>query len=340
MVAPEPTSPQTHSRSIGIEIAEGATRITAVLGGEPSAHRWHTRLPTPPSPEEAVSHIYELIERVVRETSENGSSAPTPSSPIAAIGVALWGNVDATNGIVRELRPITSWQGFPLAAALRQHWHVPIAIASAATAAALAEARQSAHADTETLLYVHLGRTITTACIRDGSIIVGAHASEGLLAHMFVIPDGPRCSCGIRGHLEPITSAQAIVRTMIGLAADSEESTAAMLSISQGRAEAMSAAQVVQLAASGDPTAARIVGDALDALALALANTVALLAPNTIVIGGPLTEAGDAFLSPLRERLDSLCRPFTTAPSLDLSVLEPFSALLGAQLLPKSWHNT
>ncbi|MGZ3715417.1 MAG: hypothetical protein ACXVA4_08360, partial [Ktedonobacterales bacterium] len=62
--------------------------------------------------------------------------------------------------------------------------------------------------------------------------------------------------------------------------------------------------------------------------------------PSIIVIGGPLTEAGDAFLGPLRERLDSLCRPFTTLPLLHLSTLEPFSALLGAQLLPKSWHNT
>jgi glucokinase len=340
MVAREPTSPQTHSRSIGIEIADGATRLTALLGTETSARRWHTRLPAPPSPEEAVSHIHDLIERAVRETSEDSNSASPPSPPIAAIGVALWGNVDATGGIVRELRPLTSWHGFPLAAALRQHRHVPIAIASATTAAALAEARQSAQADAKTLLYVHLGRTISTACIRDGSIVVGAHAGDGMLAHMFVIPDGPRCSCGVRGHLEPIASAQAIVRTMIGLAADSEESTAAMLRISHGRAEAMTVAQVVQLAASGDPTATRIVGDAQDALALALANSVALLAPNTIVIGGPLTEAGDAFLTPLRERLDSLCHPFTTPPSLRLSVLEPFSALLGAQLLAQSWHNT
>ncbi|HEX8033555.1 MAG TPA: ROK family protein [Ktedonobacterales bacterium] len=339
MAAREPTSPQTYGRSIGIEIADGATRLTALLGSKPFARRWHTRLPAPPSPEEAVSHIHELIERAVRETSENGSSASTPSPTITAIGVALWGNVDATHGIVRELRPLTGWQGFPLAAALRQHWHVPITIASATTAAALAEAKQSAHADTETLLYVHLGHTISTACTRDASIIMGAHTSEGMLAHMFVIPDGPRCSCGVRGHLEPIASAQAIVRTMIGLAADSEDSTAAMLRISQGRAEAMSAAQVVQLAISGDPTAARVVGDAVDALALALANTVALLAPNSIVIGGPLTEAGDAFLTPVRERLDSLCRPFTTPPSLHLSMLEPFSALLGAQLLPQSWHN-
>lgn len=340
MVARELASPQRQNRSIGIELADGATRLTAFLDGEKSTRHWYTRMTMPPSPEDAVAHIHELIERVVRETSEDEGPASTSFPPIAAIGVALWGNIDTAGGIVHELRPLANWQGFPLAAALRERWHVPVSIASASAAAALAEAKHGSYADSETLLYVHLARTISCAYTRDGIILVGAHASEGLLAHMLVAPDGPRCSCGLHGHLEPVASAQAIVRTMIGLASDSEESTAAMLQISHGRAEAMSAAQVVQLAAAGESTAARIIGHALDALSLALANTVTLLAPDAIVIGGPLTDAGNAFLTPLRERLDSLCRPFTTPPSLHLSALEPFSALLGAQLLAQSWHNT
>lgn len=340
MVAHEPASPQLHSRSIGIEIADGATSLTALFGGEAPGHRWHTHLATPPSPEEAVSHIHELIKRVARETSEDGSPASTISLPIAAIGVALWGNVDTTQGIVRELRPLTSWQGFHLAAALRERLHIPVVITSATAAAALAETKHSSLAGSGALLYVHLARTISCAYTRNGTEVLGARASEGLLAHTLVAQDGPRCSCGQFGHLEPIASAQAIVRTMIGLASDSEESTAAMLRISHGRAEAMSAAQVVQLAAAGEPTAARVVGHALDALALALANTVALLAPDVIVIGGPLTAGGDAFLTPLRERLHNLCRPFTTSPVLLPGALEPFSALVGAQLLAQSWHNT
>lgn len=340
MVAHEPASPQVHSRCIGIEVADGATRLTALLSGESSARRWHTRLATPPSPEEAIAHIHELIERALREAPEEPAATSTLSVPIAAIGVALWGKVDTSHGIVRELRPLAGWQDFPLAARLRERWRVPVVIAPAVAAAALAEAHHSTNAEYRSLLYVHSARTISSAYIRDNAITLGARDGEGMLAHMLVTPNGPRCSCGLPGHLEPIASAQAIVRTMIGLASDSDESTAAMLRISQGRAEAMSAAQVIRLAAEGEPTATRVVTNALDALALALANTVALLAPDGIVIGGPLTEAGDAFLTPLRGRLDSLCHPFTTPPALRLGMLEPFSTLLGAQLLAQSWHNT
>lgn len=341
MVAHEPASPQAHSRSIGIEIADGATRLTAILNAELSSQRWHTRLPEPPSPEEAVSRIHELIERVTREVSTPDNSTPTAPPPaITAIGIALWGRIDTSHGIVHELRPIAGWQDFPLAGAIAERWHLPVTIASAVVAAALAEARQSANAAFETLLYVHLGRTISSAYVRKGSVLLGARAGEGMLAHMLVSPDGPRCSCGLHGHLEPIASAQAIVRNMIGIASDSEESTAAMLRITHGRAEAMSAAQVVRLASEGEPAAARVVESTLDALAMALANTTALLAPDVVVIGGPLTEAGDAILTPLHDRLNSLCRPFTAPPALNLGALEPFSALLGAQLLAHTWHNT
>lgn len=346
MVSQEPASPHPHNRNnrnIGIEIADGAMHLTAVLGGESSTHRWHTRLAAPPSPEEAVSHIHELIERVLREAAgEDTGSNSMPLAPtlsVAAIGVALWGEIDAADGIVRELRPLAGWHDFPLAAALHERWPIPVAIASAIATAALAEARQRANAEYGTLFYVHLGRTVSSACIRGGSITLGARAGEGMFAHMLVAPEGPRCSCGLFGHLEPIASAQAIVRTMIGLASDSEESTAAMLRISHGRAEAMSAAQVIQLAAEGEPTAARVVNGALDALALALANTVALVAPDVIVIGG-LPATGEAILAPLRKRIDGLCRPFAAPPALRLSTLEPFSALIGAQLLAQSWHNT
>ncbi len=341
MVAHEPASPQAHSRSMGIEIADGAARLTAILDDKPSSRRWHIRLPAPPSPGEAVSHIHELIERVIRDVSAPGTSVPTVSPPpIAAIGIAVWGRVDASSGVVRELRPIADWQDFPLAAVISERWHLPVAIAPAVVTAALAEARQSANAAFETQLYVHVGRTISSACVRNGSAILGLRDGEGMLAHMHVAPDDFRCSCGLRGHLEPIASAQAIVRNMIGLAAGSEESTAAMLRISHGRAEAMGAAQVIRLAAEGEPVAARVVARAFDALALALANATAILAPDTIVIGGPLTEARDAILTPVHDRLERLCRPFATPPALHLGTYEPFSALLGAQLLAHTWHNT
>jgi glucokinase len=129
--------------------------------------------------------------------------------------------------------------------------------------------------------------------------------------------------------LDPIASAQSLVRAMIGLAVDQPESNTRMLAVSGGRAEAMTAEQVARLAAEGDPVARGVVDRALDALAPALANLVATLDPDAIVVGGPLAGVR-AFLDPLEDRVAALCQPFTTAPPLLGGELEPVAALSGA----------
>ena len=54
---------------------------------------------------------------------------------------------------------------------------------------------------------------------------------------------------------------------------------------------------------AGDPLARRVWQSAIDALAYGLAQVTALLAPEVVVLGGGLSESGDALLLPLRESL-------------------------------------
>jgi glucokinase len=59
----------------------------------------------------------------------------------------------------------------------------------------------------------------------------------------------------------------------------------------------------VALAAAGDPVAAAVWDEAVDALGTALAAYTMVLDPALVVIGGGLAEAGEALLGPLRARL-------------------------------------
>jgi len=311
----------------GIEIADSGTRLTAVASTAPGDRRWHARLPTPPLPGEAVTHIDALLDRMLRDL---GTGALT------ALGVALQGRVDADRGVVLAVRQAPHWSGYPLAEQLAKQLagrQVSVRVESSANAAALAEATLGAGAGAADVLYVHSGRDVSSALVYRGGLLHGAHGAEGMLAHLVVRPEGPRCSCGLQGHLEPLASAQSIVRRMIGRASDSDESAAAMQQITGGRAEALTVEQVVWLATQGDPAASAITAEALGALATGLANAVALLDPGVIVIGGPLVAAGEAFLAALRAHVAELCAPFTTAPTITWGSLEPGAALLGARLL-------
>jgi glucokinase len=321
------------SLSVGVEIADAATRLTAIAGDAPVSERLYARLPMPPAPGDAILHITDLVRRAFRERAAAGEMPNEVASVSAVVGVALRGEVDASNGVVRALPPLTAWSGFPLAERLSHALGVPVWLDTGTNAGALAEAQRGAGVNHRSLLYVHLGRGVTSAFVVNGKIVRGGHGSAGSLGHSLVCPDGPRCSCGLRGHLEPIASAQSIVRAMIGRAARSDESTAAMLRVSGGRAEAMSAAQVVQLAITGEPVAQEVVSEATHALATALANAVLLVDPGVIVLDGPLVEAGEAFLGPLRVTIEMRLPRTGSLPMLATSTLYPWTALLGARLL-------
>ena len=70
---------------------------------------------------------------------------------------------------------------------------------------------------------------------------------------------------------------------------------------------ATGAAEVVRRLAA-DPAAATVWADATDALADALLAACTILAPRRIVLGGGLSEAGDALIQPVRERMRQQAR--------------------------------
>lgn len=330
-------TPQTPngSASIGIEIMDGGMRLLAsrLTDNATLGRRWHRRLKAPPTPEEAITALNDLIDEVIAETS---ATYPTPET----LGVALCGDVDAPNGVTLGMSHAPGWENFPLANRLAARLEIPVFLMSAVAAAGLAEATAGAGQRHREVLYLHNARTVASAWIVEGGVMSGESGRSGKLGHWLVAPDGPRCACGMRGHLDPIASSQAIVRTTIGLAAGSDESTAAMLRVSGGRAEAMTVRQVVQLGAEGESTAQHVLDQAWDALASVLANLVAALDPGIIVLGGPPAEAGEGFIGPLRERLNALCNPWRPAPEIVAGALEPHAALLGACLLPyNQWHD-
>ncbi len=302
---------------LGLEIADSGTRLAACIPAVADARRWHSRLSTPPTPADCIAALASLAGEVLRDTGVER---------VSAVGVAAWGHVDAVRGVISHLGATASWDGYPLRVALAASIGAPVAVASATEAGALAEAERFGTSPGQRVLYVSNARTITSALVVDGAI----EGVEGQIGHLRVRDEGPRCSCGLHGHLEPIASAQSIVRTMIGRASDSDESHAVMQRISGGRAEAMTASQVVALAEQGDPIAAAVVGEALDALAVALADVVAVAAPSVVILGGPLVEAGEGFIGQLRERVVALVAPFAPPPALRWGALEPFAALLGA----------
>jgi glucokinase len=312
--------------AIGVVIAQSATRFSALTLDMPARRVWRAREESPLSPDGASAAVARLVETARVEI---GVEDPTQ----VAVCCAIEADLDADRARVVTLRYAPRWEGVGFRDLLTQRLPGPIALATVTEAAAVAEYERGTARGQTSLLYILPARGISACYIEQGQILRGAHGAAGSLDHWPVRADGPRCRCGGRGHLGTLASAQSIVRSMIGRASASDESTAAMLRFSAGRAEAMSATQVVELAALGDAAAQSVIEDAADALASALNALCLTLDPGSIVIGGALALAQPYFFQMLNERLRARTLDVMTPSPVLPGALEPNAALTGASLL-------
>lgn len=280
----------------GTHIKSATLDATGVLGPI-------RRSPTPRSADDPGGVVVAAVAELVAEA--------VSTAGVQAAGVAIPGHVDERAGIgvwSSNLR----WRDYPFTQALRAATGHQVALAHDVRAAGEAEARIGAAAGLDDVAVVTIGTGIAAA-LRLGGRSYAGRGLAGELGHTVVIPDGPACHCGNHGCLEAIASAGAIVRRF------ERES---------GR-RVDGAREVLRLTHDGDALARQVWDDALAALAVGLAQLTALVAPQAVVIGGGLAEAGDELIEPLRAGLARACSA-SSPPALLLARLGQDAGTWGA----------
>lgn len=218
-----------------------------------------------------------VIESILELAAELASVKPRP----AAVGVALPGLVRDSDGVVLEATNLGLHEA-PMRELASRRLSSPVAILHDVRAAALAEGKLGAARGHSDYLLLTLGTGVGAAVVIGDHPYTGVHGLGGELGHVAVDPRGPQCLCGGTGCLEAIASAGAIERRY-GQGVDAEV--------------------VAHRAALGDPAAAQVWREAVDALALAIVNYATLLDPDLVVIGGGLAAAGPRLFDPVRRRV-------------------------------------
>ncbi len=235
-----------------------------------------------------------------------------PEIEPAAAGLVVPGHVDEGRG-VGVLAENLGWREYPFRDRASEALGIPVSFSHDVRAAGEAEYRLGAAKDFRDVVVMAIGTGIAGAIFIDGTLFTGG-GMAGEIGHSRVA-DGPECACGGRGCLEAVASAAAIARRYTALSG---------VPVAGSR-------EVLERAGSGDPAAQRIWGSALDALALDLSHTVALLAPEAIVIGGGLAQAGESLFIPLAERLDGILT-FHRRPMLLAARIGENAGVIGAAL--------
>jgi glucokinase len=227
----------------------------------------------------------------------------------AAVGLVVPGIVDEAAGLA-VFSANLGWRDLPLRALLEERTGLPVAFGHDVRAGGLGEGALGAARGVRDFLFLALGTGVAGAAVLDGRPYAGG-GYAGEIGHVVVEPGGRECGCGARGCLETVASAAAIAARY---------------------GEGVSAAEVAARCADGEPGACRVWREAVDALADALAMYVSVLAPELIVVGGGLSEAGDQLLGPLEVALDERLT-FHRRPRLCRAALGDQAGRLGAALL-------
>jgi glucokinase len=213
---------------------------------------------------------------------------------VTAIGIGAAGLVDHASGTL-VWSPHASGGDVALRSEVAAATGLPVVVDNDANVAALAEARLGAGAGHRMVLFIGLGTGIGGGLVVDGRVERG-RGFLGEVGHMVVDPGGPGCACGGRGCWEALVSGTSLGRAAREMAAaDPSGAVARSAAGATPRGEHLAAA-----AAAGDGAAREALASAGAWLGRGLANLVAALDPDVIVVGGAAAGPGEAVLGPAR----------------------------------------
>jgi fructokinase len=286
------------STRIGVDF--GGTKIEAAALDGRGDFLARVRAPNPGSYEASLAVVRDLVEQVERQAGSRGT-----------IGVGTPGSISPRSGTMRNANSVwLNGRDFrsDLAVALGRE----IRMANDANCLALSEVVDGAASGSRVAFAVILGTGCGGGLVVNGQLIEGAHGVGGEWGHI-PLPwptaeelDAPHCWCGQRSCLETWVSGSGLQRDftkLTGLTLDGES--------------------IVRAARAGDAHAALTFDRYVDRLARGLAVICNIVDPDTIVLGGGLSN-----VSELYERLPQIVRAHV------------FSDTWSARIVPAKWGDS
>ncbi len=239
-----------------------------------------------------------VFERVVTAIQE----AWPEGEDVAAISVAAPGPLDPVSGSVFSTPNIKEWVNFPLGERLTERFSRPVFVNNDANLAAVGEWRYGAGQGHHHVLYITISTGIGGGVILNDRLVLGWRGLAAELGHVTVLPDGPLCSCGQRGHLEAVASGPSIAAYVRERLQAGEHSCLTL--------EQLTPQAIAEAARQGDTLARQAYERAGHFLGQAIADFLHAFNPSIVILGGGVSQSSDLFLDCLRTTLtESVMNP-------------------------------
>lgn len=275
-------------RSYAIGIDLGGTSVKYALVASDGGVLYSGKLPTlaDEGADAVLGQILAGAKSCLEFAVENGLQ------PVG-IGVGSPGVVSADERMVLGgAENIPGWERIPLSDKLEQATGLPVRVNNDANLMALGETLYGAAKGATDVVFLTVGTGIGGGVLIDGKLYGGYRNRGTEFGHMTVKCDGEPCACGSVGCLEHYASTAALVRRF--QARCDEEKRAC--SRCDGE-------MIVGLYHAGDALAREVMEEHWDYLSMGIISIIHVFSPQTVVIGGGISEAGEFYLEELRKRV-------------------------------------
>ncbi len=279
---------------------------------------------------EARSGYTHVIARIASQITEIERRLQDTGYTVTAIGLGVPGAVDADHGLI-HIAPNLNWHGVHLVADLpvTDEIRKKIRLINDVNAGLFGELREINPVPACAVAYF-CGTGIGGAIAFHGQLLTGVGGSAGEVGHMVIRKGGKRCQCGRRGCLEAYIGKWALnARIQRALIKNKATSLKQMIDYDLTKMPIKSATLKKAYAKRDSFTRKLLERHYAAYLAAGISQTVNLLSPDVVILGGGVMEAlGDALLPAVYDRLEKHC--LASVPTLRLATLGDYAGTKGA----------
>lgn len=237
---------------------------------------------------------------------------------IESIGISLPGVVDPSNG--NTYVPSLNWRNEPIAETLTRATSLPVTIDNDANAAALAELwfGRPEIREVRDFILVLIEDGVGTGIVFDGQVYRGEGGTAGEFGHMTIGTGAPvACAVGSTECWEAFASQRAALARYQKLTRSNGDNN-------------INFDKIVDLALKGERTARTALKETAHYLGIGIANLIQGLAPQAVIVAGPIARAWPVIVDELHTSVDnSICRGFPSTRIMG-STLGTQPTLMGA----------
>lgn len=263
---------------------------------------WRSQVQIDPTMSQRVilDHVLALLHSALEEGEKTAGR-------LLGLAVGVPGLVDQETGMLL-FAPNLGLRDVPLRAILEEEFNCLVFVENEASLAALGEHYFGAAQGCDEVLYISAGIGVGGGLIHNGHVYRGTSGVAGEVGHMVFNPGGEPCNCGSRGCWETEVSQRALFRRIEQALAGGRPSLA--FELCGGDLKRLSIPLVVQAAQAGDPVCLEALEKTGRLLGQGAASLVNALNPELVILGGPLSLAGEFLLPLIQAELECCALPW------------------------------